>query len=83
MFMEISAEETEYRWIETAKLYGKTLESGSMPSGFSAAEYWQKIGHFCDLASRQAANTDDFKSLRRRSTDAFEKTGTLFNEEQD
>ena len=81
IFMLASPEETQYRWLEAAKSYEQTLQSGQLASGFSEAEYWQKIGCCYDLASRQASTINDFCSLRRLSVDAFEKAGTLFNQQ--
>ncbi|MGD0405951.1 MAG: hypothetical protein ABSB10_04795 [Candidatus Bathyarchaeia archaeon] len=79
--MDISREEMEYKWVEAAKSYEQTLQSG-LATVSSPAEYWQKIGYCYDLASRQAASFDDFRSLRRLSVDAYEKAGSLFDQEQ-
>ncbi len=79
--MPTSEEETQYRWLEAAKSYEQVLQSELSATCFSAANYWQRIGHCYDLASRQASTIDDFKSLRRRSVDALEKAGSLFSRE--
>lgn len=78
--MDTKREETEYKWLEAAKSYEQTLQSGPA-TGSSAAECWQKIGYCYDLASRQAANIDDFRSLRQLSADAYEKAGSIFSQE--
>jgi KaiC/GvpD/RAD55 family RecA-like ATPase len=77
--MDASPEETQYKWFEAAKTYEQALTSTSA-TGLEAAEAWQKIGSCYDLASRQAANVDDFKSLRRQAAEACEKAAALFNE---
>ncbi len=73
-------EETQYRWLDAAKFYEATLQSGTLVSGFSVADYWRKIGLCYDYASRQASSADDFRSLRRKSVEAFEKASGLFGE---
>jgi hypothetical protein len=78
--MGVSQEEKAYRWFEAAKLYGQELDSGSV-SGIVAAESWQKIGFCYDLASRQAKNTEDFKTLRQLAVEAYEKAAGFFGEE--
>jgi KaiC/GvpD/RAD55 family RecA-like ATPase len=78
--MHVKREETEYKWLEAAKSYEQTLQSGSA-TGSSAAEDWQKIGYCYELASRQATNIDDFKSLRQSSVEAYEKAGSIFSQE--
>jgi KaiC/GvpD/RAD55 family RecA-like ATPase len=78
--MEITEEETEYKWLEAAKLYEQDLKSDSA-TGTTTAECWQKIGFFYELASRQATSIDDFRSLRRSSSDAYQKASRLFNKE--
>jgi uncharacterized repeat protein (TIGR01451 family) len=78
--MGISQEEKAYRWFEAAKLYERILESGSV-SGVVAAESWRKIGFCYDLASRQAKNTEDFKTLRQLAVEAYEKAAGFFSEE--
>jgi hypothetical protein len=78
--MGVSQEEKAYRWFEAAKLYEQELESGSA-SGIVAAESWQKIGFCYDLASRQAKNTEDFKTLRQLAVEAYEKAAGFFSEE--
>jgi len=72
-----TAEEESYKWLEAAKLYEQALQS-DLISESSVAEYWQKIGHCYDLASRQAASVKDFKSLRRLSVHAYKKAANLF-----
>ncbi len=78
--MDTKREKTEYKWLEAAKSHEQTLQSG-LATGSSAAEYWQKIGYCYDLASRQAANIDDFRSLRQLSVEAYEKAGNIFIQE--
>jgi len=78
--MGVSQEEKAYRWFEAAKLYEQELESGSA-SGIVAAESWEKIGFCYDLASRQAKNTEDFKTLRKLAVEAYEKVAGFFSEE--
>ena len=78
--MGVSQEEKAYRWFEAAKLYEQELESGSA-SGIVAAESWEKIGFCYDLASRQAKNTEDFKTLRKLAVEAYEKAAGFFSEE--
>ena len=78
--MDKKREETEYKWLEAAKSYEQALQAGPA-TGSSAAECWQKIGYCYDLASRQANNIEDFKSLRQLSVDALEKAGSIFSQE--
>jgi hypothetical protein len=78
--MGVSQEEEAYRWFEAAKLYEQELESGSA-SGIVAAESWKKIGFCYDLASKQAKNTEDFKTLRKLAVEAYEKAASFFSEE--
>ena len=78
--MGVGQEEKAYRWFEAAKLYERILESG-LASGPVAAESWQKIGFCYDLASRQAKNTEDFKTLRQLAVEAYEKAAGFFSED--
>jgi KaiC/GvpD/RAD55 family RecA-like ATPase len=80
MLMESTKVETEYRWLEAAKLYEQSLQPDSA-TGTAAAECWQKIGFCYELASRQATSIDDFRSLRRLSSDAYKKASDLFSKE--
>ena len=80
MFMDTRTAETEYKWVEAAKLYEQSLQPDSA-TGIPAAECWQRIGYCYDLASRQATSIDDFRSLRRSSSNALQKAGHLFGKE--
>jgi KaiC/GvpD/RAD55 family RecA-like ATPase len=75
--MQTAEEETSYMWLEAAKSYEQSLKS-KKTSKSSAAQYWQRIGYCYDLASRQAANIKDFRSLRKLSVYSYEKAGNLF-----
>jgi Soluble NSF attachment protein, SNAP len=79
--MGVSQEEKAYRWFRAAKLYEQELESGSA-SSIVAAESWQKIGFCYDLASRQAASTEDFKTLRQLAVEAYEKAAGFFSKDR-
>ena len=72
-------EEAEYKWFEAARLYEQELESES-PSGIATAESWQKIGFCYDLASRQAKNVEEFKSLRGLGISAYERAADFYKE---
>ena len=78
--MEIRTAETEYKWLEAAKLYEQTLQLDSV-TGSPAAECWQRIGYCYDLASRQTTSIDDFRNLRRSSSNAYQKASHLFGKE--
>jgi len=78
--MNAKREETKYNWLETAKTYEQNLQSRTV-TGPSDADHWEKIGYWYELASRQAANIDEFKSLRQLSIKAYEKAGSIFNQE--
>jgi KaiC/GvpD/RAD55 family RecA-like ATPase len=79
--MEVVLAEAEYKWLEAANSYEKILESGAIADSPSVAEHWQRIGYCYDYASRQASNSDDFKSLRRMSAEAYEKAALVFGNE--
>ena len=78
--MDVCQEETEYKWFEAAKFYEQKLKFES-PSWILAAESWQKIGFCYDLASSQAKDTEEFKSLRRLGIRAYERAADFFDEE--
>lgn len=80
MFMEITKAETEYKWLEGAKLCEQTLQPDSA-TGTPAAECWQRIGYCYERASRQATSIDDFRNLRRSSVNAYQKAGALFGKD--
>ena len=77
--MDASQEETEYKWFEAARFYEQKIKSES-PSGILSAELWQKIGFCYDLASRQARDTEEFKSLRRLGIRAYERAADFHKE---
>ena len=79
--MDVSRGETEYKWSEAARFYEQKLESES-PSRILAAESWQKIGFCYDLASRQAKDTEEFKSLRRLGIRAYERAAEFYKEKR-
>ena len=78
--MHVSSEEIEYKWLEVASLYEQKIED-ELTSGVLVAEYWQKIGLCYGLASRQANDVEDFKTLRRLGIGAYEKAADLFKQE--
>ena len=59
--MDVCQEETEFKWLDAAKIYEQKLESHAL-SGVLAGESWQRIGNCYDLASRQAKNIEEFKN---------------------
>ena len=77
--MDFSQDEREYKWFEAAKSYEQALHSRSLPPS-SAADYWQRIGYYYDLASRQTSDIEEFKNLRRLAVEAYEKAAELFVE---
>jgi KaiC/GvpD/RAD55 family RecA-like ATPase len=78
--MDTKREETEYNWLEKAKTYEQNSQSRTA-TGTADAEHWKKIGYWYELASRQAANIDEFRSLRQLSVEAYEKAGSIFSQE--
>ena len=56
--MSVVEAETEYRWLDAAKIYEENLKSKSLDSS-CAAELWQQIGFCYSMASRQA---EDFSN---------------------
>ena len=80
MPIEIVPEEIAYKWLEAARSYEQTIESGTIV-GLSVSEYWEKIGFCYDFASRQALSLDDFKSLRHNSADSYKKAAMLYGNE--
>ncbi len=77
--MSFTEEEKRYKWLEAAKTYEQTLQSGSL-SPSSATDYWIRIGSCYDLASRQANSLEGFKNLKRLAVEAYEKANGLFVE---
>ena len=76
--MNTSQDEIEYKWFEAAKFYEQALHSRSGDVIF-AAESWQKIGSCYDLASRQASNIEEFRTLRQLAIKAYEKAASFFD----
>jgi KaiC/GvpD/RAD55 family RecA-like ATPase len=81
--MNIVPEEAEYNWLEAARSYEKILETVQQTDEFSAADCWSRIGSCYELASRQVTSIDDFNILRRRSIEAYEKAGALYDQGSD
>jgi KaiC/GvpD/RAD55 family RecA-like ATPase len=77
--MEFTKEEKNYRWLEAAKSYEAVLQSSSFPPS-SSADYWQRIGHCYELASKQTNELEGFKNLRRLAVEAYEKAYGFFVE---
>ena len=69
--------EKEYKWLEAAKSYEKTLQSESLPAAV-VAEFWQRIGFCYNLASRQVGHVEEFKKLEQLAVEAYEKAADLF-----
>jgi KaiC/GvpD/RAD55 family RecA-like ATPase len=72
--------EAAYEWLDAAKSYEQALRSTSL-SDASAAEFWRKIGFCYELASRQAKDIEEFKSVRQLGVRAYEEAASLFCKE--
>jgi len=77
--MDVSREEMQFKWFQAAKLYEETAKS-NLARGSSTAGLWEKIGYCYDLASRQAKNTDEFKTLRQLGVRAYKKAADIYIE---
>src|SRR4030067_1185708 len=75
--MDYSQLEKEYKWLEAAKSYEKTLQSESLPAPV-VAESWQRIGFCYNLASRQVTHVEEFKKLEQLAIEAYEKAADFF-----
>lgn len=80
MRMDGPQAEAEYRWLEAAKSYEEGLRSTSA-NDLSAAESWAKIGFCYELASRQAKDIEEFKTVRQVGVRAYEEAASLFGKE--
>jgi len=73
-YMEINCKESEYKWIEAAKLYEQKLAS-SLEDSSSVAKFLERVGYCYFMASRQADKIEKFKKLRMQAVEAYEKAG--------
>jgi KaiC/GvpD/RAD55 family RecA-like ATPase len=79
--MSVVEAETEYRWLDAAKIYEENLKSKSLDSS-CAAELWQQIGFCYSMASRQAEDFSKFRKLRQRAVEAFVSASNSFSQDQ-
>jgi KaiC/GvpD/RAD55 family RecA-like ATPase len=80
--MEISQDEKDFKWLEAAKSYEEAL--GSLKdSGLHAAESWQRIAVCYNFASKQTPDLEDFKKLRLKAAQAYDKAAELYGKESE
>jgi KaiC/GvpD/RAD55 family RecA-like ATPase len=80
MLVDLSKKELEYKWLEAADLIQKALNASEDP-GYSIPEAWKKVAFYCNMASRQARDIEEFKRLRQHAVETYEKAAALFEKE--
>jgi len=72
-------QEKTYAWLEAVDSYRQTLGAGA--EGAFIPETWERIGRCYQMASRQAENVDEFKTLAQLAVDAYNTAGELWKKD--